>query len=479
MGKKEGYIVIDIGTGNLRVALVTPVGEVVGVGREDIGYIRDVLYPDALYFDPGVLWQQIVRLTTGVLRQAAGWHVSAVTATSQREGIVLVDHAGKALIGLPNIDHRGREWEDMIKDKHRMYREAGRQPSSLFSALKVVGIRERRAAYWEQMAFFLSISDWVEYQLSGVAKYEHSQASETLLYDVARGGWSAGLAEVFGLDGSSLPALMDSGTVLGKVLSARASELMLPEGTQVVAGGGDTQLAIKSTRPSVEDIVIVSGTTTPIVKLVDQYVTDDLERTWTSRDIEKGQFVFEANAGVTGLNYQRLKEIFYPNEGYEVIEAELAANPYCNSVASLGSLIAGEDVPVRRGGFIFPTPVTHELTRSCFVRATLFDIASSIAANYQVLSGAARHDKEYVWACGGGMQSPALRQMIANVLRKEVKVRPGFQQASVVGGALICNEGLGRMVELPSAEEVIVPEGSLDMEEQYEMWRQTRERLRS
>jgi autoinducer 2 (AI-2) kinase len=478
MEKKEGYIVIDIGTGNLRVALVTPAGEVVAVGREDIGYIRDSLYPDALHFDPSTLWQQIVRLTRGILQQSSGWHISAVTATSQREGIVLVDHAGKALIGLPNIDHRGKEWEGMVKDKHMVYQVTGRQPSSLFSALKVVGIRERRAAYWEEMAFFLSISDWVEYQLSGVAKYEHSQASETLLYDVTRGCWSSALAKMFELDGDRLPVLMDSGTVLGGLLPARAAELLLPEGTQVVAGGGDTQLAIKSTRPTVEDIVIVSGTTTPIVKLVDQYVTDDLERTWTSRDIEKGRFVFEANAGVTGLNYQRLKEIFYPNEGYEVIEAELAANPYSNSVASLGSLIAGEEVPVLRGGFIFPTPVTHELTRSCFVRATLFDIACSIAANYQVLSAAAVHTKEYVWACGGGMQSPALRQMIANILRKEVKVRPGFQQASVVGGALVCNEALGWEVELTSEEEVIAPGYSPDMEEQYEMWRRTRERFR-
>jgi autoinducer 2 (AI-2) kinase len=68
--------------------------------------------------------------------------------------------------------------------------------------------------------------------------------------------------------------------------------------------------------------------------------------------------------------------------------------------------------------------------------------------------------------------------MIANILRKEVKVRPGFQQASVVGGALVCNEALGWEVELTSEEEVIAPGYSPDMEEQYEMWRRTRERFR-
>ena len=45
--------------------------------------------------------------------------------------------------------------------------------------------------------------------------------------------------------------------------------------------------------------------------------------------------MFEANAGVTGLNYQRLKKIFYPNESYEVIEQELVSvqkqPPMCGS----------------------------------------------------------------------------------------------------------------------------------------------------
>jgi autoinducer 2 (AI-2) kinase len=79
-----------------------------------------------------------------------------------------------------------------------------------------------------------------------------------------------------------------------------------------------------STRPETNDVVIVSGTTTPIIKLTGEYITDDKERTWTGRHTDESSFMFEANAGVTGLNYQRLKEIFYPNEGYDMIEKELA-----------------------------------------------------------------------------------------------------------------------------------------------------------
>jgi autoinducer 2 (AI-2) kinase len=394
---------------------------------------------------------------------------------------VLVSAEEKSLIGLPNIDHRGREWENSITDKSRVYQLSGRYPTSLFSAYKLEGIRQRRPDLWSGFSFFLSISDWVEYKLTGVASYEHSQASETLLYDVAKGEWSEELISMFGLPAKHLPPVTASASVRGTVLKDVAQKWRVQAGAIVVTGGGDTQLAIKSTQPSVEDVVIVSGTTTPIVKLVDRYITDQQERTWTSRDIETNRFIFEANAGVTGLNYQRLKEVFYPNEGYDVIEKELAANPHRHCMASLGSLIATEKTPVTTGGFVFPVPVSHELSRSSFVWATLLDIAFSIADNYKVLQEVAGHQPDYVWACGGGLQSRALRQLIANIIQKKVQVRYGFQQSSAVGGALICNEALQRgSGQLNTNIDTVSPEKNeaAAFEQLYAGWKKTRNYLR-
>jgi Sugar (pentulose and hexulose) kinases len=330
MTNQQAYIIIDIGTGNVRVAATSTHGEVLGVAREDICYVRDEKYPEALYFEPDALWQQVTRLAKQVLDKLPGIQVKALTGTSQREGIVLIDKSGASLVGLPNIDHRGREWEDMVTDKFMVYRLTGRYPTSLFSAFKLIGIKQRWKEVWEKTVSFMSISDWVEYKLSGVVKYEHSQASETLLYDVANRQWSPELCAVFGLDESLLPPLVNAGTIIGPVTDPTFSQEAV-----VVAGGGDTQLAIKSTQPAIDDVVIVSGTTTPIVKLVDKYTLDEKQRTWTSRDIDPKRLVFEANAGVTGLNFQRLKEVFFPNEGYDVIEKELAATKdhFCYGLA--------------------------------------------------------------------------------------------------------------------------------------------------
>lgn len=466
-------MIIDIGTGNVRVAVASPKGEVLGVERDNVRYEPDEYYPDALGFDPNELWEQILVLAGKVLQQVSGVTITAITASSQREGAVLLGAAGESLIGLPNHDHRGREWEKSVADKERVYKLAGRYPTSLFSALKLVGVRERRPELYNKFTSLVSISDWAQYKLSGIAGYEHSQASETLLYDVAGKSWSEELCAVFGIDSGVLPGLLASGTILGNILPEYASRLNTSPQAVVVVGGADTQLAIKSTQPSVEDIVIVSGTTTPITKIVKKYIVDEQERTWTNRHIDEDSFILETNAGVTGLNYQRLKDIFYPNESYQVIEEELAAAKPAGCFASLGSLIAYEKTPLTRGGFIFNVPVSHQLTRASFVQSALWDIACCIKENYESLCYVTDYKLDYVWACGGGMQSPMLRQLVANLINKKVLIRHGFQQASVVGGALICNEAMERKDALDTAIEVTYPQKH-NYEALYEEWKKVR-----
>ncbi|MFY0255181.1 FGGY-family carbohydrate kinase [Chitinophaga sp. 30R24] len=471
------FLVVDIGTGNARVAVVRSDGEVTGVARGDIQYHRDPLYPDAIYFKPDLLWEQVTGLAQEALQQAGKPVITAITSTSQREGIVLIGKDGKSMIGLPNIDHRGREWENEFADKNKIYQLSGRYPGSLFSVYKLEGIRRRRQEIWQEIEVFVSISDWVGYQFTGIAAYEHSQASETLLYDVEKGGWSDELCEIFHFDKKYLPPLAQSCSITGPILEPVANTWNISKDAVMVTGGGDTQLAVKSTQPAGDDFVIVSGTTTPIVKLAAHYVTDEQQRTWTNRDVEHNRFIFEANAGVTGLNLQRLKEIFYPNEGYEVMERELQKDEARMCMASLGSLVASDRSPVVKGGFIFPVPVSHELSRSSFIWAALLDIGFSIAENFNVLKGIVGHTPDYIWACGGGLQSGLFRQVLADILDTEVRVRYGFSQSSAIGGALICNAALGINDALVNTTvEAVVPDKCRQQlfEQLYAEWKHSR-----
>lgn len=471
---KQAHLIVDIGTGNARVGVVTVEGDILAIKRENVHYIADPNYEESIYFDPNDLWLQITHLAKEALAESEPVTIKAITATSQREGIVVIDKDGNSLLGMPNIDHRGRKWEKDLIEKDLVYVLSGRYPTSLFSAFKLVGLREVYPDLFEKVSCVMSISDWIQFKFSGVTCYEHSQASETLLYDVQAKNWSVELPSLFQLSPSILPPVKDSGTVLGKVKEDVAKEFDISTDAVVVVGGGDTQLAIRSMEPSANDVVIVSGTTTPIIKIVNTYEKDEDQRTWTSRHIDNDNFILEANAGVTGLNYQRLKEIFYPNEGYDVIERELKETTYFQCVASLGSLIADEEEPVLKGGFIFNAPVSHQLTRGSFVFSILWDIACSIYENYKFLCDVSSHEESYIWACGGGVESKALRQYLANLLGKSIRIRDTFRQASVLGGAFICNDALGIENKTPSILEETFPQDRETFEQLYLEWKNAR-----
>ncbi|MFC4874705.1 FGGY-family carbohydrate kinase [Negadavirga shengliensis] len=473
-----GYIVVDVGTGNVRVAITDRLGKILSFERRSMSYLSDEAFESSFYFNPGELWEKIGNMVKLVLEKAAGQvEIKAITASSQREGIVLMDKDGNSLLGLPNHDHRGRAWEDTVKEKERIYELTGRFPSSLFSAFKLIGTREKYQGLYSKVSQVLSISDWVQFQLSGVMGYEHSQASETLLYDVEKMVWSDELAGIFGINLRMMPPLHHSGEILGTLNAQMASEWDLNDNVPVVVGGADTQLAIKSTRPMPGDIVLVSGTTTPVVKVVDHYRLDKRQRSWTGRHIERGQFILETNAGVTGLNFQRLKEIFYPNEGYEVIENELKAYQGNNCLASLGSLIAG-DAPLTTGGFFFKVPVGQDLGRAAFIQAALWDMACSIKENYNVLVEIEDYDRDYVWGCGGGFQSHTLSSYLGELLQKKIRIRENFSQASVTGAALVCNEALGITPTPEDHENVVEIESGTGDGQQYEAWKRWRKNLR-
>nr|WP_039074126.1 FGGY family carbohydrate kinase [Bacillus sp. MSP13] len=474
MTKQKGYLVFDIGTGNARVAVVSVSGRVQTVEREDIVYSTETLYPDSRYFSPQVLWEQVIKLAKRALSRSSKIDIIGLTSTSQRQGIVLIDQNGDSFLGLPNIDNRGREWEESIPNREEIYSRTGRLPTALFSALKLYGLKQRQPSLWEKTVSFTSISDWVTYKLSGILTYEPSQATETLLFDVKQNTWSEEMCGIFGFSSSILPPLVRAGTVIGTLTHEYASELGLSIQAKVISGGGDTQLAVKSTGAALEDIVIVSGTTTPITKITAKH-GDTKHKAWLNCHTDQGHWLVETNPGITGLNYQKLKQIFYPNEPYEVMEEEISALAKEDNacVAALGSYLSAEKNALTKGGFLFDAPLAAHLERAHFVRAALQEIAFSIKWNFDILTEVTPFERDYVWVCGGGFQSRALTQYIADLLQKKIYVQEGYHQASVVGAAVICNEAFRLTEEMTANIRVIEPQDCQTEFALYEEWKQT------
>ncbi|WP_052400725.1 FGGY-family carbohydrate kinase [Oceanobacillus jeddahense] len=467
---QKGYLILDIGTGNARVGITTIDGKLISLQTADVQYHKDSDFPDAVSFHTEGMLKDIRNMIQTVLEESRDIEITAILSTSQREGIVLIDKEGKSIIGFPNVDNRGREWEEEITEFDTVYQKAGRWPVTVFSALKLVGVRERQPELWNQIAAFTSISDWIGYEFTNHLVYETSQASETLLFDIEQGEWSKELCEIFGINQDWLPEVKQSGTILGKVNQQASKYFGVKKGIPFIVGGADTQLAAKNALPEIDDIVIVSGTTTPIVKIVSDYQTDKQARCWANRHVHENEFIIETNAGVSGLNYQRLKKVFFPDKSYEEMEEEVLAIQHPNVIASFGTLVFDKNLPLLKGGFYMDAPVHHEITAADFVYGILFDIASSIKYNFDVLIDISPTSKEYVYGCGGGFKGMVLPQMLADLLGKQIIVKEGYRQASLMGGVIICNDALGEVNNVKESAKIFYPSNENKLRELYQAW---------
>ncbi len=134
--------------------------------------------------------------------------------TNQRETVCVWDPAtGEPL-------HRAIVWQDRrTAARCAQLREAGHEPlirertglvlDPYFSATKiewllehVEGLRERARA---GRALFGTIDSWLIYRLTGEHATDPSNASRTMLYDIAAGRWDPELLELFGVPERALP----------------------------------------------------------------------------------------------------------------------------------------------------------------------------------------------------------------------------------------------------------------------------------
>jgi len=109
-------------------------------------------------------------------------------------------------------------------------------------------LRDHEPATYGDASWALQPKDWLRARLTGRVAGDHSDASATLLYDVAAGGWAFDVVEALRLRTDLLPPLLESTAVAGLLSPAAADELGLRAGIAVAAGAADTAAAALGTR---------------------------------------------------------------------------------------------------------------------------------------------------------------------------------------------------------------------------------------
>ena len=466
----------DIGTGNSRVSLVDSNGNILGLRTFLNTYYRDDSYEDAQYFYPDEWAEKLIAGCAELCAEHPDIKVDAVSSAAARQTFILIDAAGSCFLALPNIDNRGREFVGAVPNKEEIYKISGKWVTEDFGAAKLLGLNKKMFEQYSRIHKITSLSEWIGYILTGKVCMEYSQACESQLYDLQKKKWSSRLCEWYGIDQDILPELYKSGEKLGRIKDEFREKFNLSDDACFIVGGADTQIAIKQTDIGEGDIAIVSGTTTPVVTLMSDFLYDSEERVWVDANLGGDNYQIEMNPGVTGLNYQKMKNNFCPDVSYEDLEKYYSELKEIRCTASFSSLLFYKKTSLRRGGFFMRSPLQDNLNRFDLMYAVVGDIACATYEQLRRLVDISGNDPDHIIGCGGGLQSQALCKMIASLTGKPIVLKKGFDQATIQGLVAICNMTLETGSEHDDEYVVIEPDRDNLVFTYYPAWSENRKR---
>ena len=244
-------LALDQGTTSSRAIVFDAAGDVVASqGHEFKQYYRE---PGWVEHDPNEIWDSQLRAARGALARAKirPEDLSAVGLTNQRETTVVWDRETGRPIH-PAIVWQSRQTVALCEEMKRrglepMVRErTGLVIDAYFSATKLAFILEqvegaRERARRGELAFG-TIDSWLIWKLTGgrVHATDYSNASRTMLYDIAKLRWDPELLELLEIPAQILPEVRDSSGSFGET----AAEIFGGVSVPIAGVAGDQQAAL-------------------------------------------------------------------------------------------------------------------------------------------------------------------------------------------------------------------------------------------
>jgi xylulokinase len=236
---------IDLGTSQVKALVMAPDGEIRGRGRA--GY-RVVSPGEGLAeTDPAQWWRGTVAAVREALADAsADVEVAAAGVDGQMHGVVLAGDDGNAVRpAILWLDRRAEAQAARYGElPAELTRPLGNQASAGMAGPMLGWLAAHEADALRAARWALQPKDWLRMRLTGQAATDPTDASGTLLFDLARGVWADAVIAALGLPAEKLPPVLRATEVAGQLLPGPASELGLTPGIPVAVGAADTAAAL-------------------------------------------------------------------------------------------------------------------------------------------------------------------------------------------------------------------------------------------
>jgi xylulokinase len=427
-------------------------------------------------FDPEEWWAAAalsLRLLVEDLGEPAG-SFAGVTVSAVRIPTVLLDRQGEPTgPSTLNTDRRGERALDEVVaaiGAEELYTLTGHWPAPELGLGKLLWTRSQLPELWRRTATVLQLHDWFAYRLCGVVASEPSSAAMSQLLAVEGTRWAAEVLGAARVKASLLPEIVPAGTRLGGLAGDIASATGLPAGLPVHAGGGDTHISALSAAGASRCPVVVAGTTTPAqVAVAELPPSSQRFPLFTSAHVLAGHYALESNAGVTAGVLARL-------QGLDELSGGQLASALVGRGFELKPALGQLDVlsgnpffsPEQWSGWPPPTVVGLRPSHSgADVRqAGLLGVAYALRGVVETLDRCCGTSSLPLVLTGGMSTNHGWDQVVAEVCRREVLVRPLEAVAGLAGAVLISGRAPGD-VATSVPERRFFPSGASDFEEGY------------
>ena len=401
--------------------------------------------------------EEIWRLTQGVAGEAladAGireGELQGVGITNQRETVCVWDPAtGEPLYNAIVWQDRrtAARCEELRAAGHEtlVRKRTGLVLDPYFSATKmqwllehVEGLRER---VLDGRALFGTVDSWLLFKLTGEHVTDPSNASRTLLYDIAAGRWDPELLDLFGVPERALPRVGPSAGILGET----RPEALHGHAVPVAGVAGDQQAALfgqacvdpgtgKNTYGTGSFVLLNAGFTVP-------EPPRGLLATVAWGIGQSRTYALEASIFATGAAVQWLRDglqIIERAEETETLAAALDGNDGVYFVPALTGLGSPHWDPHARGTIV---GLTRGTRRAHLARATLEGIAYQTLDAVRAMEAASEQPLSELRVDGGASANGWLMQFQADVLGVPV-VLPEITETTALGAAYLAGVGLG------------------------------------
>jgi len=452
------FLGIDVGTSGTKALAIDASGRILADAMET--YPCHAPRPLWSEQDPDDWWRATVRSVRRVVAAARlkPADVAALGLSGQMHGSVFLDRSDRVI--RPAIlwnDQRTAaecaEIEQAAGGRAKLIRMVANPALAGFTAPKILWLRRHEPRHFDQTRKVLLPKDEIRRRLTGEYATDVSDASGTLLLDVARRRWSGPLLRALELDAALLPDCYESEDVTGRLTREAARRLGLPTACVVVGGAGDCAAGAVGNgivRPGVLSTSI--GTSGVVFVHSDQVKVDPQGRVHTFCHAVRGRWHMMGVTLAAGGSLQWFRNTLCQADVaraakagcdvYDLLANEAAAVPPASQGLFFLPYLSGERTPHAdpdaRGCFVGLT-LAH--TRGHLIRAVLEGVTYSLRESLAIFNELGVPVRE-IRASGGGSRSPLWRQIQADVFGRKV-VTINATEGAAYGAALLAAVGGG------------------------------------